>query len=201
MLEFKILSTDTNSNVYNTLVIQNSAYSQPQMDILVDTGSYIPIWTKGLDLFRLIFPDCVFMDAEAILSGFGKDYEVFPIYKIPEYDLTDASNNTVCIKDLYIAVGKKDFSFSMILGFPIFRKMNFDYKSYMYKQDESAKSLVGIEPIFRLMPHGNTYFMKMDFQNVTNEVLNVLERKYPKINKRLTQKKIYKKALIFAQSK
>ena len=124
MLEFKILSSDNRTKVYQTFVVNNHAYKNPLMSVLIDTGAYLPTWTNGFDSFIRTFPNSVFANAETASRGFGLSYEVLPVYIIPEYKLTDSDHHTVCIRNLPVAVTKKDFSFSMLLGFTTFRKMN-----------------------------------------------------------------------------
>ena len=93
MLEFKILSSDNRTKVYQTFVVNNHAYKNPLMSVLIDTGAYLPTWTNGFDSFIRTFPNSVFANAETASRGFGLSYEVLPVYIIPEYKLTDSKDS------------------------------------------------------------------------------------------------------------
>ena len=201
MLNFKLLSSSSDEKLYNLLVINNHAYTSSLMSVLIDTGAYLPTWVDGIDAFIRRFPDSKFANAESISKGFGLEYEILPIYIVPEYRLTDEKNNTVCIRNLPVAVTEKDFSFSMILSFTTFRNMNFSYNSSVYKQSDKTRSVsILSNPILSISPRKQIYNSSTDFVNITDKVLELLESEYPDIENRLTQNKLLKKAVILAQN-
>lgn len=38
---------------------------------LIDTGALFPIWTKGIDFFKTVFPDAILVKKDREFSGFG----------------------------------------------------------------------------------------------------------------------------------
>ena len=195
MLEFPVISSDANRGVYNSLVIENCAYDF--MQVLCDTGAYLPTWVDGLDSFMSVFPNGTFANAQAILAGFGKGYEVAPVYVVPDFKLTDSNGNGITIQNTYVTVPtERDFSFQMILAFPIFNKMNVNYISYT----NSNNNLKVIKPLLRLNPHKNKYHMNGKFVLPTTSAIAKLEKRYPDLRHYLNiDYKIVVDTFVFSQ--
>ncbi len=193
MLEFPVLHLPK-AHVYSVMSFVNHAYTVPKMPVLFDTGATISVWVGGSKSFEATFPSAVRMDMQAILSGFGSGYDVADVCRIPEYHLKDSMGNTVMIKNLYVAVTKRDFSFRMILSFPVFEKMNYQYISYTNQGGHKQ-----INPLFRLYPSKSTYMMSIKYRNITDDLLYALEQKYPGIKKRLKCSKVLIDAYTFTQ--
>lgn len=153
------------------------------------------VWVDGIELFLHRFPDAKRMDTQVILRGFGTGYEVVPVYTIPEYRIMDESGQRVTIKNLSVAVIKRDFSFQMILSSPLFSKMNYHYISYT----DRGGSVKSINPRFRLYPKQKLYCMNVKVVNVNAVLLKELEKKYPGITPQIKAKTIVHSAYIFTQ--
>lgn len=194
MMEFNVLPSN-GVKVYNTLHFMNRAYKSPEMVVLFDTGAFMSVWVDGIELFLRRFPDAKRTDTQAILRGFGTGYEVAPVYTIPEYRIMDESGQCVTIKNLFVAVIKRDFSFQMILSFPLFSKMNYHYISYT----DRGGSVKSINPRFRLYPKQKLYCMNVKVVNVNAVLLKELEKKYPGITPQIKAKTIVHSAYIFTQ--
>ena len=142
MLVFNIVANNLNviRNVGNDNVIST----------LVDTGASLPVWVGDLDLFESYFPDCTEDDSETLISGFGKGIEIAPVYRIPEFELSDGSDS-IKFMNLLVAVIQRDYSFDMILSFPMLSKANYGYVSY----NEMHKP---VSPSFYIEPFKDTYY-------------------------------------------
>lgn len=111
MLEFHILSSsgrheneiEINSHVYDLLTIRNYAYKNPSMKVLVDTGAFLPTWVDGMVSFFRLFPKCKKINAQAILKGFGKSYEVVSVYEIPVFRLEDNTGKSIEFRNMNVA--------------------------------------------------------------------------------------------------
>lgn len=187
MLEFPILTSNNNSKIYTTLIIKNFAYKNPNMRILFDTGASLPAWVGGFDSFQKRFPDSIFENAETILKGFGKGFEIAPVYKIPEFILKDNQNNKIVIKNMPIVVTNRDYSFDMILSFTSLRKINYKYISYTYKNGTYNE----INPKFRIYPHKKIYYLNPLYKFTKDLPLN--------LQKYFEQPKVLENVYVFNQ--
>lgn len=75
--------------------------------------------------FKLLFPDTYKLpDTKVIIGGFGGKGGYKDVYIIPKFYLGDNNGNRLEYINMPVAVGDYNFSVKMILGYPIFNKMN-----------------------------------------------------------------------------
>lgn len=118
-----------------------------------------------------------------------------PVYKIKEFILKDENDNVVMIRNMYIVVTNRDFSFQVILSFSSLRKMNYQYLSYS-NEDGIQKEL---NPQLIIYPQREIYYMNAQFTEVTKEVLDILKREYPNIDNYIEQPRIINNVYTFIQ--
>lgn len=150
MLEFNIISNNSNTAVYELKIIRNKA-TNPSIQTLIDTGASFPVWVDGLEAFKALFPDSKFANAETIIRGFGNGFEVAPIYIVPKFKLSDGKNE-ITYTNLPIAILTRDYSFNMIISFTMLNKLNYNFVSYT-----NRKGVKAINPIFRIHNQKETY--------------------------------------------
>jgi hypothetical protein len=118
---------------------RNGAYDIPlikfshrntQINCLIDTGARVPVWCAGEEELKSLYPNCQRQDAVFLLSGFGNGSEIAEVYLIPDFALSDGKN-TIHYKNLILAVIDKDFSFSLILSYNMFNKMNISIDTFI----------------------------------------------------------------------
>lgn len=68
---------------------------------------------------------------------------------------------------MYIAVTKRDFSFRMLLGFPVLYKTGFEYSSFNVAKDDNPKPSTLI-----IYPHKNDYYMSVEAPDIKQEELD-----------------------------
>jgi hypothetical protein len=95
---------------------------------LLDTGADLCVFTRGK--YRLLqnFPDAILVkDIKAAISGFGKGVDIVDVYKVPEIVFNDSydSGRTIKFKNVLIACCEKDLKVQLILGAPLFGKLNY----------------------------------------------------------------------------
>ena len=126
------------SNLKFNIQRKNGSYDMPiikfshmntQIECLIDTGARVPVWCAGEEELKSLFPNCSQQKAVFLLSGFGKGCEIAKVYVIPDFSLSDGKD-IIHYKNLILAVINKDFSFSMILSYTMFNKMNLSIDTF-----------------------------------------------------------------------
>jgi hypothetical protein len=95
---------------------------------LLDTGADLCVFTRGKNRFLQNFPNATLVnEIKAAISGFGKGVDIADVYKVPEIVFYDSYNNEQSIKfeNVLIACCEKDLKVQLILGAPLFGKLNY----------------------------------------------------------------------------
>lgn len=126
------------SNLRFDLQRRNSSYDMPiiklpcgntKIECLLDTGARVPVWCAGEMELKTLFQNCRIQNAVFLLTGFGKGYELAKVYMIPDFILSDGKEE-IHYRNMMVAVIDKDFSFSMILSYTMFNKMNISIDTF-----------------------------------------------------------------------
>ena len=123
-LEFQL--SDRRSIIHNKESLKN-------IDILVDTGAFIPVWCSSFDLLRSLYSNIYFSGYITEISGFGQGKDYAPLYIIPEFVLSDGVSS-VTYSNLPVAVIQKNLKFEMILSYTMFTTANMTFKNFISKQ-------------------------------------------------------------------
>ena len=70
---------------------------------LIDSGAETPVWCKGEEKFKEVYPQAKKLDWKCELRGFGVGAETALVYVIPNFELTDGTA-TYRINNLHVAV-------------------------------------------------------------------------------------------------
>lgn len=125
---------------------------------LFDTGANFPVWCTGPDSLQVQYPDAyIDKDAKAIIKGFGGDGTISDVYCIPLLTLSDGKDN-LCIKNLWVAVCKRDFECDLILNYPLFNLSNISIKTFT-KRNEMHR----IKPTLRIDTFKHELYAKNEY--------------------------------------
>jgi hypothetical protein len=105
-----------------------SINTELELECLLDTGADYCVFTRGKKMLLKNFPDAELVDdVKAYITGFGYGVEIADVYKIPEIILYDAwdSNKSIKFKNVLIACCEKSISIQLILGAPLFGRLNY----------------------------------------------------------------------------
>lgn len=131
------------------------------INILFDTGAGTPVWSRGIELFKIHFPDAVKKNYKFILSGFGRSQDelieflrefscvdnvnsdfLADVYSIPSFVL-ESKGDHIEWKNLNVAVtNRKAQGYHLILPSPMFGGMILSYA-----QDELFHKIVINSPV------------------------------------------------------
>ncbi len=75
--------------------------------MLYDDGADVSVWTQSEEDVYDTFPDAIKTDYKFVLIGFGKEYEVSNVYKIPQFIISDKSGNELIVKNFHVAVSER----------------------------------------------------------------------------------------------
>jgi hypothetical protein len=95
---------------------------------LLDTGADLCVFTRGKERLLQNFPEATLVkDVKAAISGFGKGVDIVDVYKVPEIIFQDSwdANISIGFKNVIIACCEKDLKVQLILGAPLFCKINY----------------------------------------------------------------------------
>ncbi len=127
MLKFDV-SPQLDPNHYIPMIIKNGLRDDFKM--LVDTGASIPVWTTDRITFNKMFPGAIDLNNQIPIYGFGgmsdTDEAKAQLYVIPYFDLTDNTEHII-YKNLLIALKPMNTEYNMILSFPMFRRLRYQY--------------------------------------------------------------------------
>lgn len=112
--------------VYGKLVILNNVSRRIKYDVLIDTGASLPVWAAGIDTLRSYYPNAIDTGYTTLLGGFGGKGEEVPVWKIPVFTLSDG-NDYIHYTDLHVAVSNMQYSFPMIISFPMIKHAKMVY--------------------------------------------------------------------------
>ena len=103
--------------------------AEGNLDVLVDTGAFKPVWNGSSDTLLVYFPDAELTEYKTTVSGFGgSSKNIREVWKIPHFELTDSidQNKRYIIKNLLVAViDDMDLGFNLILSATLFKKVNY----------------------------------------------------------------------------
>lgn len=159
------------SNLKFNMQRRNGAYDMPiikishlntQIECLVDTGARVPVWCAGEDELKSLYPNCIQDNSVFLLSGFGKGHEVAKVYTIPNFTLSDGKD-AINYKNLSVAVINKDFSFSMILSYTMFNKMNISIDTFTNRNGAHS-----INPNIKINSLRDTYNTRYKLKDISD---------------------------------
>lgn len=116
---------------------------------MLDTGADIPVYCKGLDLFKdwTRSIDNVSFFKSYSIGGFGKGSEESELYNVPKFELSDG-NNAITYHNMKIAVvSKPRIPCDLILSASLFMKMRYTIdclNSHNSLVIEADKNLYGV---------------------------------------------------------
>ena len=103
--------------------------AEGNLDVLVDTGAFKPVWNGTSATLLVYFPDAEQTEYKTTVSGFGGNSKnVREAWKIPHFELTDSIDQSkgYRIKNLLVAViDDMDLGFNLILSATLFKKVNY----------------------------------------------------------------------------
>ena len=94
---------------------------------MLDTGADIPVFCKGLDLFKEYFinTENITPFKKSLLGGFGKDKEDTVLYNIPSVQLADTKESLIYHNMKIAVVLKPAIPCDLILSASLFTKMKY----------------------------------------------------------------------------
>ena len=112
-LIIKVLN-EPSVNIGQKIIFRTPDYHDLLM--LYDDGSDVAVWTRTEEDVYDAFPEATKTDFQFILVGFGREYDVVNVYKIPEFWLSDQNGNRLVIKNFHFAVSNRpDLSVDLVL--------------------------------------------------------------------------------------
>lgn len=172
-LTFDVLKNEDKKplRIYDFLIITNSAYDNPSLQVLIDSGATIPVWVGDSSVFMQHFPDSYLYEARGKLGGFGLYSTYPPIYIIPSYILRDKKGNYIEFVDLPIMIESKNYSFDMIISFTMLQKLNYYYEYYDTNSGTSFNA-----PKFRILTDRSQFGCN---KRITKEKITIDNVEYP----------------------
>ncbi len=105
---------DSSINSGQKILFRTSDYHDLVM--LYDDGSDVAVWTKAEEDIFDTFPNAEKTEFKFILIGFGKEYDVSDVYKVPEFVLSDKDGNRIVVNNLHVAISERpDMSVGLVL--------------------------------------------------------------------------------------
>ena len=94
---------------------------------MVDTGANVPIWFMGENFLKLRYPSAAKTDWLTVIHGLGKEpIADVPVWKIPEFVLTDDAGQKLIFHNLLIPVIEaKQYSFNMLIPLTLLNRTKF----------------------------------------------------------------------------
>lgn len=119
------LSFPLNINLYSPRPIFKAKINEKIITCMLDTGADIPVFCKGMELFKEWAKDMdgVSFFKDSVIGGFGKDTENTVLYNMPVFCLSD-NKNFITYQNMKIAVMlKPKIPCDIILSASLFMKM------------------------------------------------------------------------------
>jgi hypothetical protein len=132
---------------------------------LIDTGANLPVWCSSEQGLIQYYNKAVPLTGVSILRGFGKEYEVCKVYKIPDFVLTDGKSKIHYI-DLPIAVVDRDYNFEVILSYTMLSHINFSLNNFVVHDD-----IHKVSPYIQMSSYKNRVNVGCIYKNI-NEFAN-----------------------------
>lgn len=140
------------SNVDKKPTFSISTESGDSVTCLFDTGADVPVFTKGEKVLLSLYPSAELVEGYSFeISGFGKDVEFVPLYRIPVFRIeSDYDNTYIEFINLPIACCSKE----RIKSFFIVSSTMFSHTDYkVYNIGNDSKKI-------RIWYDNNTFYMK-----------------------------------------
>ena len=102
-----------------------------KINCLIDTGADTPVWTMGeKSLIHDLKAEPV-RDKRFLLSGFGKEPEIVPVYQIPEIVIkSEEDDDELVFKNMLIACTlRPTMTFPLIIPATMLLKMNYTIRN------------------------------------------------------------------------
>lgn len=113
MLSLEVIN-DISINSGQKIIFRTSDYHD--LIMLYDDGSDVAVWTQSEEDIYDTFPDAIKTDYKFILIGFGREYDITNVYKIPEFVISDKVNNKFTVKNFHVAISERpDMPVGLIL--------------------------------------------------------------------------------------
>lgn len=122
----------------------------PELVFLVDTGADTPVWCTGEGELLDIFPTARKMKYRFVLSGFGIGVEIADAYIVPDFYLSDGTEEIIFQNMLVAVTNRPTLNVDLILPASLFHHMDLDIdrlSSVMYPTLK-VKSINNIVPVF-----------------------------------------------------
>lgn len=101
--------------------------NQLELLCLFDTGADIPVFTLGSEMLMFYFPNAEEIAGLCVvLNGFGRECEVVPVYKIPNFKIVGYNGAVIEYTSLYVACTmRKDIGAQLVMSATMFNQMNY----------------------------------------------------------------------------
>ena len=125
-----------------------------RINCLVDTGADTPVWTMGEKSLIHDLKAVPVDDKRFLLSGFGKDSEIVPVYQIPKIVLKDTYNSDELVfRNILVACTlRPSMAFPLILPATMLSQMNYTIRNIGDNapelQIEHIKQTYYVRPIY-----------------------------------------------------
>lgn len=108
-------------------IFRTTSGSGVDITCLLDTGADIPVFTLGVESLLLHYPEAEeVQNLCVVLHGFGKEPEIVPVYKIPNFKIIGSNNAVIEYAILHVACTERsDIGVTMILSATMFSQMNY----------------------------------------------------------------------------
>lgn len=142
---------DASINSGQKILFRTSDYHD--LMLLYDDGSDVAVWTKSEEEIFDSFPDAEKTDYKFILIGFGREYDIATVYKIPEFILSDTNGNKLIVRNFHMAVSERpDMAVGLVLPGNMFNntithidRMNGKVHVDIEYDTECAKRTMGVK--------------------------------------------------------
>jgi len=81
--------------------------------LMYDDGADVAVWTCSEDDLLELFPNAEKTSFRFILLGFGREYDLTSVYRIPEFFLRDENGGKLVIKNFHVAMSERP---DMVVG-------------------------------------------------------------------------------------
>lgn len=160
------------NKTYDMAIITNVISPEDDIDCLIDTGARVPVWCSGEHLLKTYYPMSIRQNAVFILRGFGKGYEISPVYLIPEFILSDGKQS-IHYRNMFIAITNRDFTFDMILSYNMFNKMNISIDTFTNRNGTH-----NVAPNLKIVSPKEMYNVRYKFTSLLGYNQAIIEQKF-----------------------
>ena len=147
---------------YDYLVVETIVQHE-NMNVMIDTGAYVPVWTGYMKLFHELFPKAELMPFKFLLGGFGGKGSPVDVYLIGRCSIFGIE-----YRNLYVAIAPSKKRYKLIVSFNMLSHVDMRYTRASnitqptLQLDFDTKTLCVLDPRIETDIKGNEYLAGFD---------------------------------------